>query len=63
MIMHRAYLDPQAAERWFAENPDLNDQFDDTESGVKDMLKLLNPQRSFMLNLFVEELMCELHGH
>uniref|UniRef100_A0A0E9PJW4 Uncharacterized protein n=1 Tax=Anguilla anguilla TaxID=7936 RepID=A0A0E9PJW4_ANGAN len=36
--------------------------FDDTESGVKDMLKLLNPQRSFMLNLFVEELMCELHG-
>ncbi|XP_064175912.1 uncharacterized protein LOC135246360 [Anguilla rostrata] len=61
MIMHRVYLDPQAAEWWFAENPNLIYQFDDTESGVKDMLKLLDPQRSFMLILFANELMCELH--
>ncbi|XP_035272556.1 uncharacterized protein LOC118226780 isoform X8 [Anguilla anguilla] len=54
--MHRVYLDPQAAEIWFTENPNLIPQFHTTEDGVQLMLRHLDPQRSTLLRDFVNDL-------
>ncbi|XP_035272551.1 uncharacterized protein LOC118226780 isoform X4 [Anguilla anguilla] len=53
---HRVYLDPQAAEIWFTENPNLIPQFHTTEDGVQLMLRHLDPQRSTLLRDFVNDL-------
>ncbi|XP_061102667.1 uncharacterized protein LOC133131366 [Conger conger] len=56
MHMHRVYLDPQAAEIWFSENPNLIPQFHITEDGVQRMLRHLDPGRSTLLHNFVNDL-------
>ncbi|KAJ8281447.1 hypothetical protein GJAV_G00067820 [Gymnothorax javanicus] len=56
MNTHRVYLDPEAAQIWFAENPRLAAQFYQTEDAVQLMLRHLDPQRSTLLREFVEDL-------
>ncbi|XP_061102554.1 uncharacterized protein LOC133131282 [Conger conger] len=56
MNMHRVYLDPQAAEICFFQNPGHIPQFHITEDGVQRMLRDLDPYRSGKLRDFVNQL-------
>ncbi|KAI1887351.1 hypothetical protein AGOR_G00189410 [Albula goreensis] len=56
MNTHRVYLDPDAAQQWMTEHPDLIPQFYPTEDAVQLMLRHLDPLGFTLLRTWVDEM-------